>query len=110
MGQHEAARMLGEMPRRPYQLTGENDRQLKSPVFQVEVEFFGVLGFDAFLGPAPDLRGQQLDQVFGQSQRYAREGADGQVVVCPLLRGSSPTRGVAPKQHRGGSRVNSGST
>ena len=31
----------------------------------------------------------------------AREGADGQAVVCPLLRGSSPTRGVAPKQHRG---------
>jgi hypothetical protein len=30
-----------------------------------------------------------------------REGADGQAVVCPLLRGSSPTRGVAPKQHRG---------
>src|ERR1700687_3345914 len=27
--------------------------------------------------------------------------ADGQAVVCPLLRGSSPTRGVAPKQHRG---------
>ena len=31
----------------------------------------------------------------------AREGADGQAVVGPLLRGSSPTRGVAPKQHRG---------
>src|SRR5664280_2468040 len=31
---------------------------------------------------------------------YAREGADGQAVVCPLLRGSSPTRWVAPKQHR----------
>src|SRR5674476_538452 len=31
----------------------------------------------------------------------AREGADGQAVVCPLLRGSSPTRWVAPKQHRG---------
>src|SRR5665648_978156 len=31
---------------------------------------------------------------------YAREGAAGQAVVCPLLRGSSPTRGVAPKQHR----------
>src|ERR1700719_4228765 len=30
-----------------------------------------------------------------------REGADGQAGVCPLLRGSSPTRGVAPKQHRG---------
>src|SRR5471032_287343 len=26
---------------------------------------------------------------------------EGQAVVCPLLRGSSPTRGVAPKQHRG---------
>jgi hypothetical protein len=32
---------------------------------------------------------------------HAREGADGQAVVCPLLRGSSPTRWVAPKQHRG---------
>src|ERR1035438_182967 len=32
---------------------------------------------------------------------YAREGAAGQAVVCPLLRGRSPTRGVAPKQHRG---------
>jgi hypothetical protein len=31
----------------------------------------------------------------------AREGADGQAVVYPLLRGSSATRGVAPKQHRG---------
>jgi len=31
----------------------------------------------------------------------AREGADGQAVVCPLLRGSSATRGVAPKQLRG---------
>ena len=35
------------------------------------------------------------------SHPYAREGADGQAVVCPLLRGSSATRGVAPKQHRG---------
>src|SRR6202022_3587831 len=31
-------------------------------------------------------------------QPYAREG---QAVVCPLLRGSSPTRWVAPKQHWG---------
>src|SRR6202011_1537606 len=35
------------------------------------------------------------------STLYAREGADGQAVVCPLLRGSSATRGVAPNQHRG---------
>src|SRR5258708_5338197 len=27
----------------------------------------------------------------------AREGADGQAVVCPLLPGRSPPRGVAPK-------------
>src|ERR1017187_8167257 len=31
-------------------------------------------------------------------QPYARGGADGQAVVCPLLRGSSATRGVAPKR------------
>jgi hypothetical protein len=37
---------------------------------------------------------------------YGVARADGQAVVCPLLRGSSPTRGVAPKQHRG-SRQNS---
>ena len=35
------------------------------------------------------------------SHPYAREGADGQAVVCPLLRGRSPTRSVAPKQPRG---------
>jgi len=34
------------------------------------------------------------------SASRVREGAAGQAVVCPLLRGSSPTRGVAPKQHR----------
>jgi hypothetical protein len=33
------------------------------------------------------------------SHPYARAGADGQAVVCPLLRGRSPTRWVAPKQH-----------
>jgi hypothetical protein len=38
---------------------------------------------------------------FAFTSPLAREGADGQAVVCPLLRGSSPTRGVAPKQHRG---------
>src|ERR1700676_4917231 len=35
------------------------------------------------------------------SASRVREGAAGQAVVCPLLRGSSPTRGVAPKQPRG---------
>src|ERR1700674_1039924 len=41
------------------------------------------------------------DAAFPISVTLTREGADGQAVVCPLLRGSSPTRGVAPKQHRG---------
>src|SRR5437879_6295478 len=31
----------------------------------------------------------------------AREGAAGQAVVCRLLRGRSPPRGVAPKQQEG---------
>jgi hypothetical protein len=33
---------------------------------------------------------------------YARAGAAGQAGVCRLLRGSSPTSGVAPKQPRDG--------
>src|SRR5271169_5445769 len=48
------------------------------------------------VAPKP-LRGPALTS---SCHPYAREGADGQAVVCPLLRGSSPTRGVAPKQHR----------
>src|ERR1700692_4658188 len=43
------------------------------------------------------LRGPRLPYL----SPLAREGADGQAVVCPLLRGSSPTRWVAPKRHRG---------
>jgi hypothetical protein len=50
MGQHEAARVLGQMPRSPYQLAGENNRELEASVLKVEVELFGMLGFDAFLG------------------------------------------------------------
>src|ERR1700676_262302 len=38
---------------------------------------------------------------FTLSITLTREGADGQAGVCPLLRGSSPTRWVAPKRHRG---------
>src|SRR5258706_15348769 len=37
-------------------------------------------------------------RVYPTYHPYAREG---QAVVCPLLRGRSPTRSVAPKQHRG---------
>src|SRR5450759_5220716 len=41
------------------------------------------------------ISGPRVDLTY---QPYARAGADGQAVVCPLLRGSSATRGVAPKQ------------
>ena len=44
--------------------------------------------------------GRQPTALTWFSTLSAREGADGQAVVCPLLRGSSATRGVAPKQHR----------
>ena len=71
MGKYEAARMLGQMPRRPDQFAGENDRELEPPVLQIEVEFFGVLGLDAFFRPAPDLGRQHLDQVFCEPERLA---------------------------------------
>src|ERR1700688_455546 len=50
-----------------------------------------------------DFRGPRLPYLSASrvpSALRGREGAAGQAVVCPLLRGSSPTRGVAPKQHR----------
>src|SRR5450759_3535607 len=50
------------------------------------------------MGRAKTASGARVNLVY---QPYARGGADGQAVVCPLLRGSSATRGVAPKQHRG---------
>src|ERR1700686_3872098 len=55
--------------------------------------------------PRPDRNSWLRGRVSLFLTLHAREGADGQAVVCPLLRGRSPTRGVAPKQHRGGSGV-----
>src|SRR6202166_4010070 len=59
------------------------------------------------LGP-PGFRFTEFRFIDFRSPRFpivstlrGREGAAGQAGVCPLLRGSSPTRGVAPKQHRG---------
>jgi len=51
-------------------------------------------------GPASTV-GARSARVNPYCHLRAREGADGQAVVCPLLRGSSPTRWVAPKQHWG---------
>src|SRR6202162_2623020 len=63
--------------------------------------FGGALLLDR-LGPPGfrfiDFRAPRLPYL---SPLRGREGAAGQAVVCRLLRGSSPTRGVAPKRHRG---------
>ena len=59
------------MPRRADQLAGEIERQPQAPVGEIEVELLGMLRLDAFLRPAPDLRRQHLDQVFGQAERLA---------------------------------------
>ena len=70
VGQHEAARVLGQVPRRSDQLPGKLQRQAEPPVAQVEVELGGMLRLDV-LAPAPD-RGRQLpDHVLGQAERLA---------------------------------------
>ena len=71
VGQDEAAGMLREMARRADQLAGEIEREPQAPVAEIEVELLGVLRLDAFLRPAPDLRRQHLDEVFGQAERLA---------------------------------------
>ena len=69
--QDKAARMLAEMARRAHELAGEVEREAEAPVGKVEVQLLDVLVLDAFLRPAPDLRGQHLDQVLGQAERLA---------------------------------------
>ena len=71
MGEDEAARMLGEMTRRADQLAGEIESKTQTPVAQIEVQFLGVLRFNPFPRPAPNLRGQQFDEIFGQAERLA---------------------------------------
>ena len=55
VGEDEAAGMLREMARRADQLAGEIDGEPQAPVAEIEVQFLGVLGLDAFFRPAPDL-------------------------------------------------------
>ena len=71
VGQDEAAGMLAEMARRADQLAGEIERQAQAPVGKIEVQLLDVLVLDAFLRPAPDLRRQHLDEVFGEAERLA---------------------------------------
>src|SRR5674476_1238185 len=52
-------------------------------------------------GVARQREGSRQNSIGAPACSLARDVRDGQAVVCPLLRGSSATRGVAPKQHRG---------
>ena len=71
MGQDEAAGMLREMARRADQLAGQFQGEAQAPIAEIEVQLLDVLGLDAFLRPAPDLRGQHFDQILGQAERLA---------------------------------------
>src|SRR5260221_11263593 len=52
--------------------------------------------------PRPDRTSWLRDPALSLTLTHcAHEGAAGQAVVCPLLRGRSAPRGVAPKQHQG---------
>ena len=70
-GQHETAGVLAEVAGEADQLAGEVERQAQAAVAEVQVQGFGMLGFDAFVAPAPDLAGQRAGHVFGQAQRLA---------------------------------------
>ena len=63
--------MLRQMPGRADQLAGELQRQAQAPVIQVEVQLLGMPGLDPLRAPAPDLGGEQLDEILGQPQRLA---------------------------------------
>ena len=63
-------RMLREMPRGADQFARERDCELEPSVIELRLSSSACLG-STFLRPAPDLGGQQLDHVFGQSQRLA---------------------------------------
>src|SRR4051812_15640701 len=67
--QYEPAGMLREMARRADQFAGEFKSEPQTPVAKIQIEFFGVFRLNAFGAPAPDLRRQHLDEVFGKTER-----------------------------------------
>ena len=70
-GQHEPARVLAEVARRPDQLAGEIECQAQAAVGEVEVQPLQVPVIDAFLRPAPDLAREHADQVLRQAESLA---------------------------------------
>ena len=70
-GEDESAGMLRQVTRRSDQLAGQLQCKTQTPVAEIEIEILGMLRLDAFASPARDLRGQHLDQIFGQPERLA---------------------------------------
>src|SRR6185312_16541782 len=68
---NEAARMLRQMTRRADKLPRKLKGKLEAPVFEIEIEFLGMLGLDAFGRPAPDLARQHADHVLRQAERFS---------------------------------------
>ena len=80
-GQHEAARVLGEVARHADELACEVKGQAQPAVGGVEVELLGVPYLHAGGGPAPDLGGERRQHVLGQPEGAAHvaHGAAGAV-------------------------------
>ena len=70
MGQDESARMLRQVPRRAFEVPRQLEGECEPAVGKVEIELAGSGLVDA-LAVTPDLRGEQLGDVFGQAERLA---------------------------------------
>ena len=69
--QHEAARMLRQMPRRADQLLGKFKRERSRRSARLRLSSFASLFVDAFLAPAPDHAGERACHVFWEAERFA---------------------------------------
>ena len=70
-GEHEAARVLAEMARKPDQLLGQHQRQAQPAIGNVQVDRGRLALVDALLAPAPDLARELGGDVLRQSHHLA---------------------------------------
>src|SRR5206468_2026638 len=70
-GEDEAARMLGEMARRPDQLLRQLERQRQAGIGEIEVELRDVPFGHTVVRPAPYLSRQGAEYVLGKAERLA---------------------------------------
>jgi hypothetical protein len=79
--QNESSGMLGEVPRCSHQLASKIKRESQPAVAEVQVHAFDLLLRDTFLRPSPNLRGQRLDQILGQPERFTDVA---ERTLCPV--------------------------